>query len=476
MAQPLYGQLADLWGRRYLMIASVGIFAGSSAICGASRTTGMLIVGRGIQGIGSGGINVLVDVIICDLVPLRERGSKVGLLFAILTVASSLGPLIGGALASNGLWRWIFYLNLPLGGVAIAVLFCFLRVSHAPSLGAKDQIRQIDWVGNGVIMTSTTLIQVALSYAGNRYAWDSPEIISILTIGLILLFLFPLLQRLPSVCANPVVPPRLFGNRTSAAALFISFNHSMLTFWVTYFFPVFFQAVLLSSPTRSGIQLLPLVFVFPAAAALVGGAISRWGQYLPVHFVGLGILTISIGCCSLLADSQPDVAWILVEIFVAVGLGMLVPALLPAVQVELTDADTATSTSAWAFLRGLGIIWGVSIPSVVFNNRFRELLWQITDPNVREVLRGAGAYEHASRSFLILLGEETRLEVIAVYVESMKRVWQIGVVFSGASFLAAFAMRSKKLRTELETEFGMEPVDKGHSSGQKAGMESVQTS
>nr|QJY30855.1 MFS general substrate transporter [Discosia rubi] len=387
-SQPLYSQLADLWGRRWLMICAVAIFAGGSALCGAAYSAAMLITGRGVQGIGAGGINMLVDVIICDLVPLRDRGSIVGLLFAIMSLASSLGPVIGGAMAQAGAWRWIFYMNIPLCGIAIIMLVLFLRVSFQSGLTFKEQLRRIDFVGNGILMGSTTLVQYAVTYAGSRYSWNDPQIIATLTLGLLLLMVFVVIQRSPHVCPNPVVPPRLLSNRTSVAALFISFNHSMLTFWATYFFPIYFQSVMLSTPTRSGIQLLPLVFIFPAAAAIVGGGISRWGRYRPAHFIGLGLISIAFGCSSLMSDVQSDSVWIIAETLVALGLGITIPALLPAVQVELTDADTAASTGMWAFLRSLGTIWGVSIPAAVFNNRFSELLWQIDDQTIKAELEG----------------------------------------------------------------------------------------
>lgn len=469
--QPLYGQFADLWGRRWLMISSVAIFVGASAICGASQSTAMLIAGRGVQGIGAGGINMLVDVIICDLVPLRDRGSKIGLLFALITVMSSLGPLVGGALVQAGAWRWVFYLNIPLGALAIFILVPFLRVSHKRGLSTKDQLLRIDFVGNGILIASTTLIQYVLTYAGSKYSWSNPHIITLLTIGLVLLVLFVLFERSSRLCPHPVIPPRLFANRTSALAFFISFNHSILTIWVTYFFPLYFQSVLASTPTRSGIQLLPLVFVFPAFAAVTGGLVAKTGRYRPAHFAGLSTLTVGVGCCSLLGAGASDASWIVLQMVVAAGLGAVVPALLPAVQAQLGDADAATSTAAWAFVRSVGTIWGVSIPAAVFNNRFQELLGGVGDADARARLQGGGAYENASKAFVESFGEKTRGQVIRVYAESLKRVWQVGVVFAGLSFLAVFMESPVKLRKELETDFGLEVSKKGGSVSNAQGAD-----
>ncbi|KAL1636644.1 hypothetical protein SLS58_009698 [Diplodia intermedia] len=454
--QPLYGQLADLWGRRWLMISSVAIFTAAGAISGTAQSTAMLLVGRGIQGIGAGGINMLVDLIICDLVPLRDRGSKTALLFALMTIASAIGPLIGGALAEHGAWRWIFYLNLPIGALVLAILFAFLRVSHKPNLPAKEQLRRIDFIGNGILIASTTLIQYVLTYAGTRYSWSNPHIIALLATGLAMLVLFALFERSPRLCPHPVIPPHVVGNRTSAAAFFITFNHAILAIWVTYFFPLYFQAVRGSTPQRSGVQLLPLVFVFPAAAAAAGVLVGRTGRFRPAHFAGTAALAVAVGCCSFLGPGGGDGPWIALQMAVAAGLGAAMPALLPAVQAELPDADTAASTAAWAFVRSLGTIWGVSIPAAVFNNRFRELLGHVDDPVARAALGEGGAYEHASKAFIESFPAETRAQVVGVYADSLRRMWQIGVVFAGLSFLAVFFERPVKLRKELDTEFGLE--------------------
>lgn len=454
------------------MISSVAIFTAAGAISGTSQSTAMLLVGRGIQGVGAGGINMLVDLIICDLVPLRDRGSKMGILFALMIIASAIGPLIGGALAEHGAWRWIFYLNLPIGASALLLLFLFLRVSHKPRLTPREQLRRIDLIGNAILIVSTTLIQHALTHAGSRYAWSDPHTTAPLATGLsLLLVLFPLFERCrsPRLCPYPVIPPHVAGNRTAAAAFIITFNHAVLAIWITYFFPLYFQAVLGATPQRSGVQLLPLVFVFPAVAAGVGVLIARTGRFRPAHFGGLGVLAVGVGCCSLLGGVEDgDAPWIVLQMLVAAGLGAVMPALLPAVQAELRDADAAASTAAWAFVRSLGTVWGVAIPAAVFDNRFRELLDERVgiEPGARAALRGGSAYEHATKAFVeSFRDEKTRAQVVGLYADSLKRMWQIGVVFAGLSFLAVFFERPVLLRKELETEFGLETSEKDLQTG-----------
>ncbi|MCJ1261276.1 hypothetical protein MMC22_001140 [Lobaria immixta] len=457
--QPLYGQLADLWGRRWVMISTVAVFTLGSGICGGSSSANMLIGGRAIQGVGAGGINMLVDLIICDLVPLRDRASFVGLLFAIIATSSAVGPLIGGALAQKASWRWIFYMNLPIGGFAMAILFFCLHLSHRKDSTFKSKIRQIDWIGNGALIASTFAILYALTYGGTRYTWSSPRIIISLSLGLVGLALFYFFEMSP-FCSYPVVPPRLFGNRTSSAAFFLTFQHTILSMWTVYFLPVYFQSVLGSSPTRSGVQLLPLVLVFPPFAALAGGAVQKTGRYRPIHQLGFALLTLGIGLCSLLDSDSNIGTWVGFQIIIAAGLGMIVAVLLPAVQAALMEKDTASSTATWAFIRSLGNIWGVSIPAAIFNNRFNELLSRISDPSVRALLADGKAYQHASQQFVDSFGGVVRRQIIDTYSDSLKRVWLIGIIMAGVPFLATFAEQEINLRTELHTEFGLEKKEK----------------
>ena len=286
------------------MIFSVLIFLAGSAICGAAQNTAMLIVGRGIQGVGGGGINMLVDVIICDLIPLRERGKFIGMLFAIISMTASFGPLIGGGLAGNGQWRWVFFLNLPVGAVALIILFIFLRLSHRGGLTWQQRSRQVDYIGNTILIASTVLILYVLTYAGSKYSWSNAQMVALLVVGLVLMPLFGIYERSP-LCAHPVIPPTLFGNRTSSAAFFISFNHSLLTYWAIYFFPLYFQSVLGASPSGSGVRLLVLVFIFPLFAAIAGGLIAKTGEYRLVHLVSMSLITIGFGCCSLVEQNSP---------------------------------------------------------------------------------------------------------------------------------------------------------------------------
>ncbi|KAJ8133416.1 hypothetical protein O1611_g195 [Lasiodiplodia mahajangana] len=187
---PLIGQFCNIFGRRYVMLSVIAIFVLGSGICGGATTGGMLIAGRTVQGVGSGGIIMVSSIVVSDLVPLRERGNMSAILISIFGIGSALGPFIGGAIVSSTTWRWIFYLNLPIGGVAFAVLFIFLRVGYSKEMSFWQKLKRVDLVGNFILVASTVSVLYALSYAGTLYPWKSWHTLVPLLLGFLGLFLF----------------------------------------------------------------------------------------------------------------------------------------------------------------------------------------------------------------------------------------------------------------------------------------------
>ncbi|KAM0544554.1 hypothetical protein ACHAPJ_011771 [Fusarium lateritium] len=467
VSQPLFGQLSDIWGRRWVFLATVGIFTLGSGLCGGASTGDMLIAARAVQGIGGGGINMIIDLIICDLVPMRERAKYMGVLFAVITVFTSIGPLVGGALAQAGAWRWAFYLNLPIGGPILVVMWMFLRVEKPAERGFREKIWLVDFWGIGLLTVSTVATLYALTYGGSARSWTESSVLTPLVAGLLLLVMFVLFEG-TSIPKQPVTPYRLFANRTSAAAFYVSFQHSLLSNWVLYMYPLYFQAVYGASPTMSGLYLLPFVFSFPVAAAVSGTLVAKHGRYRPVHQIGFALITLGCGLSALLGHSTSEALWVFLQFFIGAGLGMIMTCLLPAVQVKLTEADTALSTGSWAFLRSVGIIWGVSIPAAVFNNQVDRHLPSIQDDAAREALSGGQAYSRASKAFINSFSGEVRDQVLNVYSKSLRFVWLISIVFAGSALLATFLEQELTLRQDLNTEYGLEKEKKTTESSESS--------
>lgn len=457
--QPLYGQLSDLWGRRWVFLSVIATFTLGSGLCGGASSGNMLIAARAVQGVGAGGINMMVDLIICDLVPMRDRSKFLGMIFAVIGLFLGVGPLIGGALTQSGQWRWAFYLNLPIGGVCMVIMFLFLNVNSRPAGSFGQKLLRIDWGGISILTASTVAVMYALTYGGSLRPWSAPSVVGPLVTGLLLLVVFVLYEG-SSLVREPVTPYRFFANRTSAAAFFISFQQAVLSLWIVYIFPVYFQAVLGKSQTISGVYLMLTVLGFPFSVAIGGAVMAKTGRYKPIHLVGFALTMLGCGLASIMGPHSSPAMWVFFQLFMAVGTGMTMACLLPATQVKLHESDTALSTGTWAFIRSIGLIWGVTIPAAVFNNRFDQLLPLIEDHGARSLLSSGQAYAHATGAFVDSFEGVTRDQVRHVYSLSLQRVWQVAVAMAGIAFLAAFLEEEVSLRQNLDTDFGLEEKKK----------------
>ncbi|KAF2431627.1 MFS general substrate transporter [Tothia fuscella] len=451
---PLFGQIADVFGRRWLTISIVAIFVLGSGISGGAQNTGMLIAGRAVQGIGGGGINLMIDLIVCDLVPLRERGNFMAIIFAIFAVGTSLGPFIGGAIVQHASWRWVFWINLPIGGVALALLFAFLHVKNNSTQTLAKKIGRIDFIGNGILITAVTSILIALTYGGTRFSWSSWRVVLPLVLGFLGIIGFAFFES-SNFVVEPTMPPHLFKNRTAATAYFLTFIHALFSFWVIYFLPVYFQGVLQTSPSRSGVLLLPTVVTIVPGGLVAGVILSKFGRYKPLHIIGFALMTLGIGLFIKLDAKSHLAVYVVLQIIAGIGSGLVLTTLLAAIQAALTDKDTALSTGAWAFVRSFGTIWGVAIPAAIFNSRSDSLSHRVVDTTARNLVSQGQAYSHASRDFLNGLDAVTKGEVISVFSDSLRLVWIVAVVFVGFAFFTVFLEREIKLRVENDTEFGI---------------------
>lgn len=477
--QPLYGQLADIFGRRNLIIFATIAFVVGSGISGGAPNMSVMILGRVIQGVGGGGINMLVNLIVCDLVPLRDRGKWMAVIFSAISVGTGLGPFLGGVIVQSASWRWVFLLNIPVGVVALILLILFLRIKTPKSVGTwREKLAKLDLGGNFIFIVSCSMILVALAYAGTLWPWDSYNSITTLLFGFLGIVVFCFYEE-SNYCPHPTVPLRLFRNRTSAAAFVITFIHSMLTLLVIYFLPVFFQGVLLSSPTRSGVQMLPTVIVLVPFSAISGFLLSKFGRYKPFHIAGFSVITLGLGLFCLLDRKSSMAAWVMVraptsspfprkhqtnphvqvQFTVAVGSGFSLSTLLPAVQAKLSDADTAAATATWAFVRQFGVVWGVSVPAAIFNSRVETLLPRISSLTVRQALDHGAAYDHGTKAYIGQFQDPLRSEIVGVYEDSLQLVWIFATAMAGLGFLLVFLEEEVSLRTENTGDFGMDKKD-----------------
>jgi MFS family permease len=412
----------------------------------------MLIAGRTIQGMGSGGINMINDVIVSDLVPLRERGNYIALILYIYFVGTALGPFIGGVIVDTTSWRWVFYINLPIGGAAMVLIFLFLRVRSRKDKGLFKSLKRIDYMSNLLLIGATVAVLCALPTGGSKYAWSSWHVLVPLVLGLVGLAGFMLFEA-SSLVTEPVVPPCLFANRTSAVVVFATFLNAALLYWFI-FLPVNFQAVLGSSPARPGVQLLPSIIIALPAAIIAVMLLTNFSRYKPIHVAGFGICMIGMGIFSLLDERPSTAEWAIYQMVADGGGGLVLNTLLPACQAGLLESDQAATTAVWSFIRSFGSIWGVAIPAAIFNSRWSQLAGRSDSVSARNALANGHAYEYASTSLLNTFLEGLRTKIVSVYVDSLKSVWRFSIIFSGVPFLLVLLGKQIKLHTELDSEYG----------------------
>ncbi|XDG09112.1 hypothetical protein ABKA04_008727 [Annulohypoxylon sp. FPYF3050] len=418
--QPLFGQLCNIFGRRWLMLFAIVLFTLGSGICGGAKNSAMLIAGRGVQGAGSGGIGMIVSIIIADLVPLRERGYFLAIIMILYTVGMTCGPIVGGAIVDGTTWRWVFWINLPIGGVSLVLLYFFLHVNYNKEMTLEQKLRRIDWVGNGLLMAGTIVMLYALTYAGVKYSWGSWQTLVPLLIGVFVIFLFAVWEG-RGLSPELVMPPPLFHHRTSLISAINTFLHWMLVYWGTYFLPIYFQAVLLFSAERAG----------------------------------EAVFTVGLGLFALQWEGSTTAEWATYQSIGALGGGVVLETLLPAFQAPVPEKDQAAATATWAFIRTVGGVWGVAIPATIFNNRVDQLVHTVSDPQARQLLAGGGAYSHASASFVKSFPDPAVAEIRAVYREALKLVFLTAVAFGGVATLLFLLEKDVPLRQQLETEYGL---------------------
>ncbi|PLB46217.1 MFS general substrate transporter [Aspergillus steynii IBT 23096] len=462
--QPLTGQLANILGRRTPMIGSTALFILGSGIAGGAHNPAMLIGGRAVQGVGAGGIYVLLDIVCCDLVPLRERGKYLGLMFSWSGLAAALGPVVGGALAEAN-WRWIFYLNLPICGVALALILPFMRV-HTGSQTKNPKLTQIDYLGNLIFIPSMTSLLLGLVTGGVQHPWSSWRVLLPLILGALGWIAFHIQQAFSK---HPSVPNHLFANRTSAVGFALTFLSSILVQATSYFLPIYFQAVKSTTVLRSGVNFLPFAIGTLFFAAAAGTLLSKLGAYRPIHAVAFALSAISFGLFTLLNETTSTVAWVFYQLIGSAGAGMVLSTLLPAIMAALSESDVAAASATYSFIRTFGYIWGVTVPSIVFNGVWKGELagGKVQETSLREELWEGGAYAFASQAHSLRDEVEKGVwgEVVSIYSRSLRTIWWVGLGISVVGFGLVWVAKGLELRTELETEYGIQEKREGENQG-----------
>ncbi|KAJ3102661.1 hypothetical protein HDU97_000358 [Phlyctochytrium planicorne] len=440
-----YGQLADIFGRKPIFLISILIFEVGSAMCGAAPSMNFLIAARAIAGLGGGGIFSLVIIIISDLVPIRQRANYQGIIGAVFGLASVAGPLLGGAFVDNLSWRWVFYINLPIGAFTVAsVIFC-LRIKTKKTNDVMKSLLEIDWLGTFLLITTVILILIPLQGGGSLYAWDSPIVISLFVVGFLFLIAFIIVEGW--YAKNPVIPFSLFKNRYVVATFASSLFLGMSLFILVFYAPLFYQAAQGATATQAGIKIIPIVAGVFSCSILSGVVASATGIFMPFLPASGIILAIGAGLMSTLDETSPLWKQVIYLLIAGIGIGAGIQTVLISAQASVGPELVAVVTANTNFWQTIGAVLGLAIVSSVFNNKLDQFYEEETRGLDIVIPPGLpnDIFKKSIASVRVILPPEQQGPVIHAYIRTLSLLFLISVPFAGMLVLSSLFIKKERL-------------------------------
>lgn len=433
---PIWGKLSDLYGRKLLLQLSVAIFVVGSMLAGASQNMWQLIATRAFQGLGAGGLMVLILAVIADIVPPRERGRYSGLFGAVFGVSSVIGPLLGGLFTQHLSWRWVFYINVPLGVAAFLILGAVL---HVPTHQAKHKI---DWVGAVLMASGVVSLLLVTVWGGQRYEWTSPTIIGLAVAGVVLLGLF-VLQELRH--PEPLVPLSLFRIPVMRLSAAIGFVVGFAMFGSIIYLSIYLQVVRGATPTVAGLQLLPLMAGVLLTSILSGQLISRTGRYRVFPIVGTGLAAVGLYLLTFTKTDTPYWFLALAMLLLGAGLGNVMQVLIIVVQNAVDPRQLGAATSTATFFRSIGGSFGTAGFGAIWTAQVTHELSAVLPDGVPG-MSGGEATVMSSMSNLDALPAALHQPVFDALATAIDHTFLVAVPVMLVAFVLSWFIKEQPLR------------------------------
>ncbi|KAK8118867.1 uncharacterized protein PG998_003493 [Apiospora kogelbergensis] len=444
--QPFIAALSDIFGRKEMLFSSVVFFTAGTALCAPSPRTLLL------QGIGGGGIITMGQVIYADIVPLRQRPKYFSIVLAAWAIGSVIGPLIGGVFVDRLTWKWCFYVNFPFCLIGLITVPIFVKLNGEKTT-FKSKMQRVDWVGGFLFIGGMTSFLIGLSWAGIEYGWSSNQVIVPMAMGTAAIFLTIMWEV---HCARePFLRPSIFGSRSAIAAYACAFSQGFLLFCALYYVPFYFMAVRATTPTQSGINLLPVSCCLVPGSIVVSILASRLGRFRWAVWSGLILTAAGCGLLQDLDENTDTAVWAAIFALFGIGNGMMLTSVNVAIQAISTPEDCGRAAAMYAFMRTLGMSIGVAVGGTVFQNFMTAKLDDLGLPE--SIAKNAEAF--VAELDGMPPASPTRLGAVQAYIHGFRGVFWIMTAMACVGFLASLLIQHHSMDRILESRFVLDGGD-----------------